>query len=191
MERLTPSLIPRSKPDQALVSSSLTENGLVFSMSSQEINSISKVEQQAEIDESCAHAVHIRPANREDLNAIDDFLVDFVAAGRILPRTIDELEQLIPTGFIAEIQEQIVGFVTLEIYSRKLAEVRSLCVRPIMQGQGIGKKLIQACVNLATERNVFEVMAITSTEEFFRNCGFDFTLPGEKKALFLQTRETP
>lgn len=135
--------------------------------------------------------VCIRPARQEDLNAIDEFLADFVSAGRILPRTLDELELLIPTGFIAEVHDQIVGFVTLEIYSRKLAEVRSLCVRPIMQGQGIGKKLIKACVDLATSRNVFEVMAITSTEEFFRNCGFDFTLPGEKKALFLQTRETP
>jgi amino-acid N-acetyltransferase len=32
-------------------------------------------------------------------------------------------------------------------------------------------------------------MAITSTDEFFRACGFDFTLPGEKKALFIQTRD--
>lgn len=136
-------------------------------------------------------SVVVRPTVQEDLHHIDIFLADFVAAGRILPRTIDELEQLIPTGFIAEVNDQIVGFVALEIYSRKLAEVRSLCVRPIMQGQGVGKKLIQACIRLAEERNVFEVMAITSTEEFFRNCGFDFTLPGEKKALFLQTRDTP
>lgn len=136
-------------------------------------------------------AAVIRPASPDDLRQIDTFLADFVGAGRILPRTIDELELLIPTGFIAEVHGQIVGFVTLEIYSKKLAEIRSLCVRPIMQGQGIGKKLIQACVDLAKARNVFEVMAITSTDEFFRNCGFDFTLPGEKKALFLQTRETP
>ncbi len=133
----------------------------------------------------------IRSATAQDLKKIDLFLADFVAAGRVLPRTIDELELLIPTGFIAELNGQIVGFVTLEIYSKKLAEIRSLCVRPIMQGQGIGKNLINACIELATSRNVFEVMAITSTEDFFRNCGFDFTLPGEKKALFLQTRDTP
>ena len=34
-------------------------------------------------------------------------------------------------------------------------------------------------------------MTITSVDEFFLRCGFDFTLPGEKKALFLQTREDP
>ena len=32
-------------------------------------------------------------------------------------------------------------------------------------------------------------MAIASSEEFFRNSGFDFTLPGEKKALFIQTSD--
>ncbi len=135
--------------------------------------------------------VIVRSATNGDLNRIDIFLEDFVSAGRILPRTIDELELLIPTGFIAELSEQIVGFVALEIYSPKLAEIRSLCVRPIMQGQGVGKKLIHACIELARERNVFEVMAITSTDEFFLNCGFDFTLPGEKKALFMQMRDEP
>ena len=133
----------------------------------------------------------VRPAHPQDLVAIDRFLADFVGAGRILPRTLDELEQLIPTGFVAELGEQIVGFAALEIYSRKLGEIRSLCVLPIMQGQGLGKKLTQACVDLAKERKVFEVMVITAADDFFINCGFDFTLPGQKKALFLQTRDTP
>jgi len=34
------------------------------------------------------------------------------------------------------------------------------------------------------------VMAITSSDSFFQSCGFDYTLPGEKRALFIQTRET-
>jgi hypothetical protein len=33
-------------------------------------------------------------------------------------------------------------------------------------------------------------MAITSKEDFFRQCGFDFTLPGEKKALFIHTTKS-
>ena len=131
----------------------------------------------------------VRATTMHDLHEIDAFLVDFVAAGRILPRTVGELELLVPTGFVAMVNSQIVGFVALEIYSPKLAEVRSLCVRPIMQGQGVGKRLIEACIQLASDRKIFEVMAVTSTDQFFLNCGFDFTLPGEKKALFLQTRD--
>lgn len=133
--------------------------------------------------------VSIRAASPEDLAGVEEFIAPFVEAGRILPRTTDELTDLLRTGFLAEFEGRVVGFAALEVYSRKLAEIRSLCVDPGMQGRGIGRRLAQACVDLARERNVFEVMVITSSEDFFRGCGFDFTLPGEKKALFLQTRD--
>jgi amino-acid N-acetyltransferase len=133
----------------------------------------------------------VRPARFDDLEAIEDLIEPFVDGGKLLPRTWDELQNLVPTGFVCEDGGHIVGFAALEIYSRKLAEIRSLCVANRAQGQGVGKRLVQACVDFARERRVFEVMVVTSTEEFFQSCGFDFTLPGEKKALFLQTRETP
>jgi len=43
---------------------------------------------------------------------------------------------------------------------------------------------VEACIEQAKKQEILEVMAITSQEEFFQSCGFDFTLPGEKKALF-------
>ena len=113
---------------------------------------------------------------------------EFVRANRLLPRTVDELEDLIPTGFVAAVENSVVGFAALEIYSPKLAEIRSLAVREAWQGKGIGRRLVDECVRLARARGVLEVMAVTSSDEFFRLCGFDFTLPGEKKALFIQTR---
>ncbi|MFN0195251.1 MAG: GNAT family N-acetyltransferase [Planctomycetaceae bacterium] len=131
----------------------------------------------------------IRGAEARDIEQLHEFLEPFIEAKRLLPRTQDELAQLLPSGFVAEVSGRIVGFAVLEIYSPKLAELRSLAVAPDMQGQGIGKLLVKACIDRAIERNVLEVMAITSAEQFFRNCGFDFTLPGEKKALFLQTRD--
>ncbi len=134
--------------------------------------------------------VIIRPSRLEDVEELNRFIAPFVAQGKLLPRTMDELAELIETGFVAVIGETIVGFAALEIYSEKFSELRSLAVDPASQGRGIGRKLVQACLDLAKRRNVFEVMAITSTDEFFRRCGFDFTLPGEKKALFLQTRDS-
>ena len=131
----------------------------------------------------------IRPATPVDVEGIETLIAPFVDAKRVLPRTQGELTELVTNGFVAELNGQIVGFATLEIYSRKLAEIRSLCVQEGLQGRGIGRLLTRACVDLATHRNIYEVMVITSSEEFFRNCGFDFTLPGEKKALFLQTRD--
>lgn len=132
----------------------------------------------------------VRQATVDDVNNLDAFIEPFVAQGRLLPRTRDELEDLTENGFLAEVEGRIVGFAALEIYSTKLAELRSLAVSSEFQGRGVGKALVQACVELARTKHVFEVMAITSSDEFFQRCGFDFTLPGEKKAVFLQTRES-
>ncbi|MEI8383284.1 MAG: GNAT family N-acetyltransferase [Planctomycetota bacterium] len=133
---------------------------------------------------------HVRRASIQDVEALQQFIDPFVAQGRLLPRTKDELEDLTENGFLAIADDRIVGFAALEVYSKKLAELRSLAVSSDFQGRGIGKALVTACVELARERHVFEVMAITSSDEFFQRCGFDFTLPGEKKAVFLQTRES-
>lgn len=131
----------------------------------------------------------VREACRDDIPGLEDLVDRFVKANRLLPRTTDELCDLIPFGFVAAAGDQIVGFAALEIYSAKLAEIRSLAVHDDFQGRGIGKALVQKCVDLAVKRNVLEVMAITSADGFFQACGFDFTLPGEKKALFMQTRD--
>ena len=133
--------------------------------------------------------VRVRPARAADQPALEEFIAPFVEAGKLLSRTPEELQDLVATGFVAVHQRRIVGFATLEVYSPKFAEVRSLCVEPDLQGRGIGKRLVQKCLELAKRRHIFEVMAITSQDGFFKSCGFDFTLPGEKKALFLQTRE--
>jgi len=133
--------------------------------------------------------ITLRAAERADIEAISRFIQPFVSEGRLLERTFDEIEQWLPNFFIAEAGGEIVGCAALEVYSRKLAEIRSLAVSPKVQGMGVGRMLVQACVDLARQLNVLEVMAITSSEDFFKACGFDFTLPGEKKALFIQTRD--
>lgn len=130
-------------------------------------------------------AVRVRCARLDDVPAIQGCLEPSVTAGKILPRAVSELNELIDQYFVAELNGRIVGCVVLEVYSKKLCEIRSLAVCADAQGLGIGKLLVQACVARAKEKEILEVMAITSAETFFRSCGFDFTLPGEKKALFL------
>jgi amino-acid N-acetyltransferase len=128
----------------------------------------------------------IRPAQPSDVPKILSLITPFVSAGKLLPRTVEEVRDLVPTGFVAHRGDVIVGFSALEIYSKKLAEIRSLAVSTDQQKQGLGSQLVKACVDLAASRNILEVMVVTSSEAFFRDCGFDFTLPGEKKALFIQ-----
>lgn len=132
--------------------------------------------------------INIRKAETTDLNKVSIFITPFIDDGKLLPRTFEELEDLLNHLYIAELDDKIIGCAALEIYSKKLAEVRSLAVSPLAQGMGVGKMLVTACVKQAKEAEVLEVMAITSSEAFFKACGFDFTLPGEKKALFFQTK---
>ena len=72
----------------------------------------------------------IRPLLAEDLSAIAAFIEPFVATGKLLPRTRQDLDDLLPHGFIAESNGRIVGFAALEIYSPKMCEIRSLAVEP-------------------------------------------------------------
>lgn len=133
--------------------------------------------------------VIIRTAVDADIPRLIVFIRPFVEAGKLLPRTYEELNELLAHFFIAELEGRIVGCAALEIYSWKLAEIRSLAVAPDTQGMGVGKKLVEACLERAREKQVLEVMAITSSDGFFLSCGFDYTLPGEKRALFYQTRD--
>lgn len=131
--------------------------------------------------------IEVRPVQDDEQAAVRTLLQPHVEQRKLLRRTIDELETLLPNGFVAVCDAGIVGFATLEVYSRKLAEIRALVVADGQQGKGIGQLLVRACLERARERDIMEVMAISSAEKFFASCGFDFTLPDEKKAFFVQT----
>jgi amino-acid N-acetyltransferase len=92
------------------------------------------------------------------------------------------------TGFVVLYQDEIVGFASVEIYSKKLSEIQCLAVSQQHQGKGLGGFLVANCVELARERGVMEVMAISSSDGFLLNQGFNYSLPNQKKALFIQLR---
>ena len=132
----------------------------------------------------------IRSAVAADIPAVEALIEPFVEQGALLERTYDELDELLPNFFVAvDADDVIVGCAALEIYSRKLAEIRSLAVAESVQGRGVGRMLVDACIERARERNVLEIMAITASDGFFQSCGFDYTLPSLKRAVFLQTRD--
>lgn len=133
----------------------------------------------------------IRKATEGDLAAIAAFIEQFVEAGDLLPRTFDELEGLIGSFFVAvdDADGMLLGCAALDVYNRKLAEIRSLAVSPSARGRGVGKQLVRACVDLASEKGVYEIMAISAEDDFFKACGFDYTLPNLRRAFFIQTRD--
>lgn len=136
----------------------------------------------------------IRDATLDDLEMVNQFLEPFVEQESLLPRTDSEIATLLKHGFIAEVLRdeclRTIGFAAVEIYSRKLAEIQALAVAPDYQGKGVGKALVNRCVERARNENVLELMAISSSEEFLKLCGFDYSLPNQKRALFIHP-QTP
>ena len=122
-------------------------------------------------------------ARHDDLQRVQDFLQFFMDGHQLLPRTSIELELLLKHAFIAKSDEQIVGFAAVEIYSKKLAEIQCLAVSDNFRRRGVGRTLVNMCVERAREQKVVELMAISNSDEMFQACGFDYSLPNQKRAF--------
>jgi len=123
----------------------------------------------------------VRPARRGELPAIRTLIA--IYPKQLVQDTIPKLKHF----FVAEVNGQIMGCCALEIYSRRIAEVRSLAVHAEAQGQGIATALIDACLHRAKARRIFEVFTITGSIKLFARLGFR-AFNREKFALFKHMR---
>ena len=123
----------------------------------------------------------VRKATAEDIDAI--LLLVNSNTDRLLERDRGELEQLLEAFWVAEADGRVVGCCCLEVYSQKIAELRSLAVLPEYRGRGIGAALTETVVAEAKRRGVPQVLVVTSNREFFEKLNFGSCL-NEKYALF-------
>ena len=101
----------------------------------------------------------------------------------LLPRSHKEIADLLDWFWVAEEEGAVIGCCCLEIYSPKIAEVRTLAVAPEHRGDGIGRSLVEHAVADAQKRNIREVLVVTSALKFFEKLNFGPCLH-EKYALF-------
>jgi amino-acid N-acetyltransferase len=123
----------------------------------------------------------VRFANLEDVPAILRLVHD--NSDRLLERTEDEIRALLPTFWVAEEQGEVVGCCCLEIYSPKIAEVRSLVVREDRRHLGYGRQLVRQALSEGQRRGIREILTVTSKLDFFGQLNFRPVL-NEKYALF-------
>jgi N-acetylglutamate synthase-like GNAT family acetyltransferase len=102
---------------------------------------------------------------------------------QLLPRGRQDVESLLDTFWVIEEDGIIAGCCCLEVYSPKIAEVRSLAVRPSSRGRRHGARLVAAAVAEARRRGIPQVLVVTSNVEFFARQHFKPCL-NEKFALF-------
>lgn len=123
----------------------------------------------------------IRKAEPNDLEKIHQLINSNL--DRLLPRTKEELVELLELFIVAEMEGEIVGAACLEVYSPKIAELRTLVVDPRCRGAGIGALLVQEIIEEFKRRNIRQLLVVTSNLEFFNKMNFGPCL-NEKYALF-------
>jgi N-acetylglutamate synthase-like GNAT family acetyltransferase len=124
---------------------------------------------------------NLRKAQLEDIEPVQQLIS--ANLDKLLPRKSEELRELVDTLWVVEEGGQIVGCCCLEVYSPKIAEVRSLAVREDCRHKGYGEMLVHVATEEAQRRNIRQVLVVTSTREFFENLNFGPCL-NEKYALF-------
>ncbi len=108
----------------------------------------------------------------QDIDAMQKLIKPQVEKGIILHRSDDELAANIRSYFIAKYAQDIIGFCSLQIYSKDLAELRSLVVKDKFRRQGVGRGLV---VNLEKEGKnlgLKQIFALTYERGFFESLGY-------------------
>lgn len=127
----------------------------------------------------------IRKAKKSDLNQIIKLLKYGATSGKVLTRSKPDILQKIENFFVFIEDGNVIGCVSLEVYSSKLAEIRSLVVDSAYQRKGIGSLLVETCLIEAKKHGIFEVLVITDKDQFFKGLGFRKSIE-EKRPMFLK-----
>lgn len=119
-------------------------------------------------------ADQIRKARVDEIPEIQKMLAGHAQRGDMLPRSLSELYDNLRDIFVSldDDKPEIIGTCSMHICWEDLAEIRSLAVREPYQGQGIGKKLVEACIAEAIALGLHRIFVLTYQVEFFQKIGF-------------------
>jgi amino-acid N-acetyltransferase len=114
----------------------------------------------------------IRRAGIHDAKAIHKLLITYAKDGLMLSRSLSEIYEAIRDFHVFELEGAVVGTVCLHICWEDLAEVRSLAVAEGREGQGVGRRLVETCLDEARQLGLKRVFALTYKPGFFEKFGF-------------------
>src|SRR6056297_1421488 len=114
----------------------------------------------------------IRPARIPDARIIHQLLLTYAKEGQLLGRSLAAIYDSIRDFYVYEEDGAILGVGALAICWEDLAEVRSLAVVPGQHGKGIGRKIVERCLQEAKDLGLQRVFALTYQPEFFQKLGF-------------------
>lgn len=119
-------------------------------------------------------ALTLRKAHGSDVPAMHALISAGAEKGLLLPRTRAQVFTALRDFFILADKETgaVAGCCALAIIWEELAEVRSLYVADEYRRQGLGHKLVHACIDEARGLGITQVFTLTYQTQFFEGAGF-------------------
>ena len=114
----------------------------------------------------------LRAARVDDVDAMQELINGYAREDRMLERSREFLLEHLRDFFVAVQGDRLLGCCAVAVLTVDLAEIRSLAVAPEASGRGVGKALVDACVQEARRLGLRRVFALTLVPEFFEKCGF-------------------
>jgi amino-acid N-acetyltransferase len=114
----------------------------------------------------------IRKARIEDIKQIQALINFFARQDMMLPRSLNELYENLRDFWVFEDNGRVLGCAALHVCWEELAEIKSVAVLKSHQKKGIGKRLVEACINEAIEIGAKKIFVLTYKPEFFKKFGF-------------------
>jgi amino-acid N-acetyltransferase len=111
-------------------------------------------------------------ANLYDIDSMQELIRDDVEAGIIIPRSSDEVANQIRSYKLAKDNGIIVGYCSLQIHTKDLAEIRSLIVSKDYRRKGIASTLIDNMLIEAKDLGVSKVLVLTYQQVLFEKLDF-------------------
>jgi len=123
-----------------------------------------------------SHQIAVRTPHPADCDAVAAILGAYAGQEVLLWRTAEDIRAHRGDFLVTEVDGAVAGCVALRDYGEGLQELRSLAVHPDYTGLGLGRRLVEAAVQLAVARGAALLFALTRKQAFFEHVGFQ-TVP--------------
>ncbi|MCL2669728.1 MAG: N-acetyltransferase [Syntrophaceae bacterium] len=116
----------------------------------------------------------LRKARIGDARTIHRLINLSSGRGEMLPRSLMDIYGNLRDFYVYfdDGDEEILGICAMSIVWENLAEIRSLYVDERRRKEGIGRRLVEACLSEAITLQLYRIFTLTYKHEFFKKIGF-------------------
>ncbi|MFC1546133.1 N-acetyltransferase [bacterium] len=114
----------------------------------------------------------IRKANVGDVKQIQKLVNMYANENKMLSRSLNNIFETIRDFYVYIEADKLIGCCALHVVWEDLAEVKALAVAREFSGKGIGKMLVNSCIEESKTLGIKNVFSLTYIKDFFVKLGF-------------------